>query len=126
MTDIGVVSTAIISGITGCAGVAVAYGVLKQKVKSVQDALSVAVSELSWLRKGGAGGTTVYTQRIECEQYRGECLAVRTSTFEALQTNLAEHASSIRRLENVFRWMLAEKEKLSLTEINKILSGEDI
>ncbi len=126
MSDLGGFGLVIVSALAGISGVAVAYGVLRQQVKSVQDATKAIKDELSWLRMGGVGGTTIYTSRVECDQYRNECLAVRTSTLENLQAVLSEHTSAIRRLENVFRWILTEKEGLSLTAINQILSGEEL
>jgi hypothetical protein len=104
--------------LAGMIGVAVAYGILQQKVKTN----TVDIKELNDWRaavEGNPGGESAYIRRVECVSRHKHI----KKSIDEIKDKCDQQTKATMGLKNFARYMLA-KDNLSLDKIDDIINGE--
>lgn len=111
-----------ISGGAGLLGVGIGIGMFKSTVKQIRKDISTIIKKQDVLRGTNDGkGEPLFVPMTECLTERVRCLKTKDDKFGLISSEMKEHHSSIRALENFARWWM-QKEGLTIGEINSILN----
>jgi hypothetical protein len=105
LDDFGVFISIVAPLLAGALGVAVGWGALRTRVNRAEKDITELKDDKVW--------TT------QCTALHG-ALNVKV---EKLSVKADNHGKALGGLQNFARWILAKKEGLSLTEVNKIING---
>lgn len=113
----------VLSFITGLIGVGVGWGVSKQKTKAL-------ILDVNKIKEGGAGGTSLYVSRQDCNLYQQNCrgglcnqITLLEQTLKKTHEFLPNVIKKIDDLQKIAIYDLSQK-GLSLSEIKDIINGK--
>jgi hypothetical protein len=118
------VAQVFISGGAGLLGVGIGIGMFKSTVKQIRKDIAGIMRKQDILRGEGNGkGIPLFVPFGECSTSRSRCVNIKEGKFELIASEMKEHHSSIKALENFARWWM-QKEGLTISEINNILGAK--